>query len=392
MAPITGYPAFSGTLSGYTAFYYNTDTPVVTGDNIEWTIYLEDNDGLTSKTVTASTIVAPATVTLSGNDLLDLTDDGNTSTISAEIDEGEVRNWSWTSSDEEIISVARNPDGSSATITASKGGTADITATAELTDGRIFSSTKTIRVLDLEFAQNSPEDFLKGQTDIPLIVDAPGFPGTPTLTWDTENHSIATVDSTGKIGALAKGSTSVTVSASYGGKTVSETKELFVHELSISGGTELFVGGSPLTLSANVSSPDGRSNPQDLDLTWYSVNSATVASVNDGRVTAIGTGHSMIFVDATLNGNRLEYAATTTVYVYDLSIEVNPPSSKNNLNSSTTTDGKAVYALPKLSDAFTFEVTNQGSFPSGTSYTWTINGTTLTGTEQKGPTVTVAPN
>ncbi|MBO7638859.1 MAG: Ig-like domain-containing protein, partial [Treponema sp.] len=240
MAPITGYPAFSGTLSGYTAFYYNTDTPVVTGDNIEWTIYLEDNDGLTSKTVTASTIVAPATVTLSGNDLLDLTDDGNTSTISAEIDEGEVRNWSWTSSDEEIISVARNPDGSSATITASKGGTADITATAELTDGRIFSSTKTIRVLDLEFAQNSPEDFLKGQTDIPLIVDAPGFPGTPTLTWDTENHSIATVDSTGKIGALAKGSTSVTVSASYGGKTVSETKELFVHELSISGGTELF--------------------------------------------------------------------------------------------------------------------------------------------------------
>ena len=114
--------------------------------------------------------------------------------------------------------------------------------------------------------------------------------------------------------------------------------------------------------------------------------------MNDGRVTAIGTGHSMIFVDATLNGNRLEYAATTTVYVYDLSIEVNPPSSKNNLNSSTTTDGKAVYALPKLSDAFTFEVTNQGSFPSGTSYTWTINGTTLTGTEQKGPTVTVAPN
>ncbi|MBP5450949.1 MAG: Ig-like domain-containing protein, partial [Treponema sp.] len=286
MDPLTGYPTFSGTLPGCTPFYYNTNSLVNTGDNLEWSVYLEDNDGLTSKTVTASTIVAPATVTLSGNDLLDLTDDGNTSTISAEIDEGEVRNWSWTSSDEEIISVARNPDGSSAIITAIKGGTADITATAELTDGRIFSSTKTIRVLDLEFAQNSPEDFLKGQTDIPLIVDAPGFTGTPTLTWDTENHSIATVDSTGKIGALAKGSTSVTVSASYGGKTVSETKELFLHELSISGGTELFVGGSPLTLSANVSSPDGRSNPQDLDLTWYSVNSATVASVNDGRVTA----------------------------------------------------------------------------------------------------------
>lgn len=388
--PLTGYPAFSGILQGYTPFYYSTNTSVNTGDNMEWSVYLEDNDGLASKTVTASTIVAPATVTLSGNDLLDLTEGGKTTTLSAEIDEGEVRNWTWTSSDSTIVEVSASTN--IGTITAKKGGSVDITATAELTDGRIFSSTKTICVLDLEFAQNSPEDFLKGQTDIALSVDASGFPETPTLTWETDNHLIARVDNTGKVDAIAKGSTRVRVSASYGGKTVSETKELFVHELSISGGTELFVGGSPLTLSADVSSPDGRSSPQDLDLTWYSVNSATVASVDEGSVTAIGTGHSMIFVDATLNGNRVDCAATTTVYVYDLSIEVNPPSSKNNLNSSTTTDGKAVYALPKLTDEFTFEVTNQGSFPSGTSYTWIINGTTLTRTEQKGPSVNIAPS
>ncbi|MBP5359188.1 MAG: Ig-like domain-containing protein [Treponema sp.] len=389
--PLTGYPAFSGILQGYTPFYYSTNTSVNTGDNMEWSVYLEDNDGLRSKTVTASTIVNPATVTISGNDLLDLTDEGKTGTLTAEIDEGDIRSWTWISSDSTIVNVTGSGNNAAA-ITARKGGTAVITATAELTDGRIFFQTKTIHVLDLEFAQNSPEDFLKGQTDIALSVDASGFPETPTLTWETDNHSIATVDNTGKVDAIAKGSTTLTVSASYGGKTVSETKDLFVHELSISGGNELFVGGSPLTLTAEVSSPDGRTRPQNLSLAWYSVNSATVASVNDGSVTAIGEGHSVIFVDATLNGNRLDYAAFTTVYVYDLSIKVNPPTSKNNLNSSTTTDGKAVYALPKLSDAFTFEVTNQGSFPSGTSYTWTINGTTLTGAEQEGPSVTVAPN
>ncbi|MBQ5433926.1 MAG: Ig-like domain-containing protein, partial [Treponema sp.] len=236
LAQITAGGSFSGTASGYTAFYYDTGRTMVEGENLSWNIYLRDSGGLTSRKMTASTIVRPANMTVSGETLLTTNDGENTAILTASVDDGTVSTWAWENSDNTIATVSNN--NGTATITALSGGETTITIRANLTDGRIVTVTKTIRVLDINIDASSPHDFIKGQADVALSTTKPDF---ATLSCQSSNTAVATVNASGQVTAVAKGSTTITASASYGGKTVSKTHTIYVHEVTISGGNEIFV-------------------------------------------------------------------------------------------------------------------------------------------------------
>ncbi|MBR0124337.1 MAG: Ig-like domain-containing protein [Treponema sp.] len=397
LAPVGNNARFNTTApNGYVAFFFDTNRAVADGDNIRWDIRLEDDDGFKSRTVTASTIVAPVPLTISGNDVLTLNEGEKNTTLTATVDDGSIiSSCEWRAYPEGIVTVPSGAQTSTtANVTASSGGVATVEISATLLDGRVVTQQKTVRVLSLEYNSSSPQDFLKGQNGIYPEVAALGFPtSSPAYTWEIGDSSVATINSaTGAINALAKGSTTVTVSASYGGKTVSKTTDIYVHEVTVSGVTELFVGGNSETLTATVSSPSGRLAPSGITYSWTAgAGSAVDISGSGNRRTASpgsNAGTGTVTCTASLNGIEIT-VATKTISVYKIEIDVTPPTSRN---TNTANGGTNPYALTNLSDPFTFAVKTASQFPTGTKFHWTVNGISLTSPTQQGSSVSIAPN
>ncbi len=396
LAPVGNNASFNATAPGdYTAFYYNTGRVAETGDDINWSIRLEDDDGLSSRTVTASTIVPPVELTVSGNDVLTLSTGENTTTLTASVDEGTISSCVWTAASNGVVTVTSGPQNTStATVTASSGGVSTVTVNAALADGRVVTQQKTVRVLSLEYGSSSPQDFLKGQNGICPEVVALGFPSTPTYTWGIGNNSVATINSTtGAINALTKGSTTVTVSASHGGKIVSAETTIYVHEVTVSGGNQidLFVGGSNTTLGVTITPPSGRSAPTFNSPEWNSTGTAAVIQSGgfglSRTIVPTESGSSTVTCVVNLNGMNITLASVT-VNVYKIEIDVTPPTSRN---TNTANGGTNPYALTNLSDPFTFAVKTASQFPTGTKFHWTVNDISLTGATQKGSSVSITP-
>lgn len=314
LAQLTAGGSFSGTASGYTAFYYDTERTMVEGENLSWNIYLRDSGGLTSRKMTASTIVRPANMTVSGETLLTTNDGETTAILTASVDDGTISTWAWENSDDSIATVSNN--NGTATITALSGGETTITIRANLTDGRIVTVTKTIRVLDINIDASSPHDFIKGQADVALSTTKPDF---ATLSCQSGDEGIATVNASGQVTAVAKGSTTITASASYGGKTVSKTHTIYVHEVTISGENEIFVNGSTLSLTANVDSPEGSGTLSGISYSWTSSDIEKATIDTTGTVTAVAGGSTTITLNVTHN-SQTTTVATQNIKVYQLSI------------------------------------------------------------------------
>ncbi|MBQ2549149.1 MAG: Ig-like domain-containing protein, partial [Treponema sp.] len=272
LAALQGGTLFSTTTpSGCTAFYYETGVDVQGGKILSWSIRIEDGEGLSSKTMKASSDVRDVNLTLTGGEVFAQGDASQTFTAST--DEGEVLGWSWSSSDESVVTVSgtNNGNSTSGTVDIVGGGTATVTAQAELSDGRILTRQKEVRVLGISFNETQ-RDFLKGQTDTSLSASLAGFPDGQTCTWTSSNSSVASINSSsGALSLSAKGKSTITVSATYGGRTVSKTKEIVVHEVKINGASEVFTGsGNTLSLTAAVDSPSGASAPTGIGYEWSS--------------------------------------------------------------------------------------------------------------------------
>ncbi len=379
LAQLTAGGSFSGTASGYTAFYYDTGRTMVEGENLSWNIYLRDSGGLTSRKMTASTIVRPANMTVSGETLLTTNDGENTAILTASVDDGTVSTWAWENSDNTIATVSNN--NGTATITALSGGETTITIRANLTDGRIVTVTKTIRVLDINIDASSPHDFIKGQADVALSTTKPDF---ATLSCQSSNTAVATVNASGQVTAVAKGSTTITASASYGGKTVSKTHTIYVHEVTISGGNEIFVGGSSITLTATVTPPDGRSQlTTGITYQWIS-SSTTTATATSGAASStiapLAGGSATITLKVTHNSQTIT-AATKTVSVYQLSISGSTLYKKS--QSDTLTASLKCGSTPYSGTGISYEWT------SGTQATATIASATGALSTQAGGSTTI---
>lgn len=331
LSALQGGSLFSATTPpGCTAFYYETGV-AVQGEILSWSIRIEDGEGLSSKTMKASSDVRDVNLTLTGGDVFAQGDASQTFTAST--DEGEVVAWSWSSSDESVVTVSGTANGNetSGTVNIAGGGIATVTAQAELSDGRILTKQKEVRVLGISFNETQ-RDFLKGQTDTSLSASLAGFPDGQTCTWTSSNSSVASINSSsGALSLSAKGKSTITVSATYGGRTVTKTKEIVVHEVKLTGGDFAFTGaGNYTTLTRSVESPSGESSPSGITYPSCTSNlgSATFQSGSNYKFTSTSTGTATVTLTASLNGKTT--TVTKQVKVYSVSInDINPLFSKD---------------------------------------------------------------
>lgn len=375
-------------------------------DNFSWDIRLEDDDGLCSRTMKASTIVTEAHMSVSGGDEIVITtnEGSKTATISAEVDEGIVQSWTWTSNEEDIATVTADANnGSQATITGVSGGMTTISIQAELVDGRVVRSTKTIRVLAISLGE---EDSMivngdSGALSITLVPTA--FTTTPSYTWNSNNTEVATVDSNGNVTAVAHGTAVITASASYGDKLViSSGKTINVYEVSaIQGDNVGFVGtGNEFNVGVQVTAPDG-SPVSSFDQTWSSSNTSVAPAPSGIDTTArtvspTANGSTIISVEVTVAGKKATRQKTLTIY--DLVVSGNKLLSQTgttnsltltpSLKSGNTTYNESVtYSYnagtetnATVSNSGVVTAKNTGNGSEDITVTATVNGKTLTKT------------
>lgn len=369
--PGSGASAFTGSSTGCTALYYDTGRNT-SSEFIRWSIYLEDNGGFKSKTVSADSIVTPANLSITGNTVLTTEDGEDTTILTAQVDSGTITNCTWTPASSEVIDITPTNNGKTATITAKNGGTETITITATRADGREVTTTKTIRVLAVNFADDTPEDFLKDQSSVSVSASSLGFPsGSSSISYTTGDSTIATINSSGSLTLKTKGTTTITASRTYGEKTVSATKNIYVHEVKIVGNNEIFVDGDTLTLTANVESPGNRLAPSGITYTWSSSNSKATVGATNGIVTAVSGGAATISLKAKLNGKETT-AITKGIQIYELTISGNTMLDK-------TKGAKSYTASLKCGNDNYGSIGLSYEWSSGTTATATASGTTATG-------------
>ena len=131
------------------------------------------------------------------------------------------------------------------------------------------------------------------------------------VTWSTSDATVATVDG-GKVSALKVGSATITATA---GKA-SATCEVTVTALSVlpvltvsDEEVNLVVGGDTYEITASVTYNDAN---QDCALSWESANEA-VATVENGVITPVGVGSTVVTVSAVCLGETLSQEINVVV-------------------------------------------------------------------------------
>ena len=138
------------------------------------------------------------------------------------------------------------------------------------------------------------------------------------LTWESTDPSVASVDQTGKVTALKKGTSTVRVKLTnrpevFAQCEISVVKLVDAISLNITSAT--LTEGQSLQLEANVQ-PDGASNKV---IEWTSSNTAIATVSQSGKVTAISKGSVLITAKSTDGSNIV---ATCNVSVIKLVYEI----------------------------------------------------------------------
>ena len=255
-------------------------------------------------TVTGVTL-SPTSITLVEGESQDLT-----ATITPSNAENQKVRWS--SSD---ASVATVTDGK---VTALKAGNATITVTTE--DGgktatcAVKVDAKVYPVTSVSLDKTTCELTVGGEVTLTATVK-PDNATNKNVTWSTSDASVATV-ADGKVTALKAGNATITVTTEDGGKTATcavkvDAKVYPVTSVSLDKTTcELTVGGE-VTLTATVK-PDNATNK---NVTW-STSDASVATVADGKVTALKAGTTTITVTTEDGSKTATCAVTVKAKVY----------------------------------------------------------------------------
>jgi uncharacterized protein YjdB len=217
---------------------------------------------------------------------------------------------SWSSSNTGVATVDNNGK-----VTAVAAGSAVITVTT--TDGG-KTATCTVTVANpavpvQSVSLNKTELSLNvGESETLMATVLPENADNKAVTWSSGNTAVATVDASGKVTAVAAGSAVITVTTTDGGKTATCTVTVVnpavpVQSVSLNE-TELSLNvGESATLTATVLP----SNATDKGVSWSSSNTGVATVDNNGKVTAVAAGSSVITVTTTDGGKT----ATCTVTV-----------------------------------------------------------------------------
>ena len=226
-------------------------------------------------------------------DKTDLTLDVNdTEKLTATVNPNDATNKTvtWKSDKPEIVEVDSNGN-----VTAKAAGTATITATA---DGKSASCIVTVNgqttvpVASVELNQTTLE-LIAGKEATLTATVKPDDATNKTVTWSSNNETVATVDNNGKVTAKAAGEAIIT--AKVGDKQATcnvkvTAADVAVESVTLNQSSLELVAGKEATLTATVK-PDNATN---RTVAWES-NATNVATVdNNGKVTAKAAGEAII--------------------------------------------------------------------------------------------------
>ena len=241
-------------------------------------------------TVEQGVKIGVTSVTLDKTDLtLDVNDKA---TLTATVNPNDATNKTvtWKSDKPEIVEVDSNGN-----VTAKAAGTATITATV---DGKSVSCKVTVNgqttvpVASVELNQTTLE-LIAGKEATLTATVKPDDATNKTVTWSSNNETVATVDNNGKVTAKAAGEAIIT--AKVGDKQVTcnvkvTAAEVAVESVTLDQSSLELIAGKEATLTATVK-PDNATN---RTVAWES-NATNVATVdNNGKVTAKAAGEAII--------------------------------------------------------------------------------------------------
>lgn len=211
----------------------------------------------------------------------------------------------WTSSDQTVASVS-----TSGVITGNKKGTAIITAATK--DGD-FKETISVKVADVK-----PESVVLNKDDITISIGEettliasilPRNASVKDVVWKSENSTIVSVNSSGKLVGKKEGTTNVVVTTKEGNKTakckVTVKKPIEVSSVVLDKKEITLNVGKREVLQYAVL-PKTAANKA---VKWSS-SDPSVASINNGYVTALKSGTTTITI-TTLDGEKKAYCLVT---------------------------------------------------------------------------------
>ena len=211
---------------------------------------------------------------------------------------------SWTSSNTGVATVDSNGK-----VTAVGNGTATITA--KTTDGTNISKTCSVTVrTPVTGVTVSPTTLTLnvGGTYTLAKTISPSGASNQNVTWSTNNTAVATVDSSGKVTAVGKGTCTITCTSSensnYKG-TCAVTVNQQATGITISPTSVTLEVGQTTSVSASVSP----SNANNRNYTLTSSNTG-VATVSNGVITAIGVGTCTITATSSDGGHKANCSVT----------------------------------------------------------------------------------
>lgn len=209
--------------------------------------------------------------------------------------------YSWSSSNSSVATV------SNGTVSAVGKGSTTITVSS---DGKTATCPVTVQ----DYSLSLSETYISMFAGESKTISASGAPSGATVSWSSNNSRVATV-SNGRISAVASGSATITAQFISGGRNYSATCQVNVNETGITLSqysiSDLYVGGTA-NLSASTS-PGGQS------VSWSSSNSS-VATVSNGRVTAVGAGSATITAQFVYGGTT--YSESCSVSVIEVSVRL----------------------------------------------------------------------
>ena len=286
------------------------------------TITAQAGDKTATCTVTVKkNVVAVESVTIDKSSL-ELTE-GETATLTATVkpDNATNKTVTWSSSYASIATVDQKGK-----VTAVAEGTATITAKAgEKTATCTVAVKKNVVAVESITLDKSSLELTEGETATLVATVKPDNATNKTVTWSSNNASVAAVDANGTVTAVAEGS--ATISAKAGDKTaictVTVKKNVVaVESITLDKSSLELTEGETATIIATVK-PDNATNKT----VTRSSSNASVASVDaNGTVTAVAEG------SATITAKAGDKSATCTVTVKKNGMNAGDPEGFNNEN------------------------------------------------------------
>ena len=260
-------------------------------------------------------------------DKTDLTLDANgTAKLNENVkpDDATNKTVTWKSDKPEIVEVDSNGN-----VTAKAAGTATITATA---DGKSASCKVTVNgqttvpVASVELNQTTLE-LIAGKEATLTATVKPDDATNKTVTWSSNNETVATVDNNGKVTAKAAGEAIIT--AKVGDKQATcnvkvTAADVAVESVTLNQSSLELIAGKEATLTATVK-PDNATN---RTVAWESTATNVATVDNNGKVTAKAEGTAIITAKA---GDKTA-TCTVTVTKADVKVTQITISGKNTLN------------------------------------------------------------